>query len=250
MSRQRLFRPYQWIVVVVGAAVVFWGVSGLPLARLDLKFFLLALITIGISSRISVKIPRYDTDITVTDTFIFLALLSYGGEAAVVLAAAEGVVSGIRVSKRMKLVTILFNSAMAASSTFAAALVSRVLFGEATNLHAHGITTFITALCILGLTQYFFNSSMVAVGLALKTGQRVWQTWVKNCLWSSITYFVGAGLAGVMLGFFDSTGVYALIVAVPVVWTVYYTYDKYLEDIKATAAACGAGLRSTASPRP
>ncbi len=89
---------------------------------------------------------------------------------------------------------------------------------------------------MLGLVQYAFNSGMIAVGLALKTGQRVWQTWVKNCLWSSLTYFVGAALAGATVGFFDVRGVYALLVAVPVVWAVYYTYEKYLEDIKATAA--------------
>ncbi len=100
MSRQELFTPYRWTVVAVGSVVTFWCVNRLPLAQLDWRFLLLALVTVGISSRIAVKIPRYDTNITVSDTFVFLALLSYGGEAAVILAAAEGVVSGCRISKR------------------------------------------------------------------------------------------------------------------------------------------------------
>ncbi|MDQ3802732.1 MAG: EAL domain-containing protein [Acidobacteriota bacterium] len=246
MSRQEFFRPYQWTVVAAGALITLWGVNRLPLAQLDLRFLLLALITVGISSRIAVKIPRYDTDITVSDTFIFLALLSYGGEAAVLLAAAEGVIAGFRISKKKKPVTILFNSALAASSTFAAVCASLLFFGATTELPRRGSANFLAALCVLGLTQYVFNSGMVAVGLALKTGQRVWQTWVKNCLWSSLTYFVGAALAGAMVNFFDSKGFYALLVAVPVIWAVYYTYDKYLEDIKATAAQAEQAERARA----
>ena len=246
MSKQELFRPYQWTIVAAGAVITFWGVNRLPLGQLDLRFLLLTLITVGISSRIAVKIPRYDTNITVSDTFIFLALLSYGGEAAVLLAAAEGIVAGFRISKRKKPVTILFNSALAAVSTFAAACALLLFFGTTTGLPARGYATLLPALCVLGMTQYVFNSGMVAVGLALKTGQRVWQTWVKNCLWSSLTYFVGAALAGAMVSLFDSRGLYAMLVAVPVIWAVYYTYEKYLEDIKATAAQAEQAERARA----
>jgi uncharacterized membrane protein len=53
-----------------------------------------------VSSRVSIKIPRVNTNITVSDTFIFLVLLLYGGEAGIFLAAAEGLFSGLRSSKK------------------------------------------------------------------------------------------------------------------------------------------------------
>jgi diguanylate cyclase (GGDEF)-like protein len=246
MSRQELFRPFQWFVVAVGGLVTLWGVNQFSPSKLDLQFLLLAIVTVGVSSRIAVKIPRYDTNITVSDTFIFIAVLIYGGEMGVLLAAAEGVVSGFRISKSKKPVTILFNAGVAACSTAAAAAAAGAAFGSTTGLPERGYGTLLPALGVLGITQYVFNSGMIAAGLALKTGQGLWQTWMKHCLWSSLTYFVGAALAGIVVGFMASSGLVALLVVLPVIWIIYHTYDKYLEDIKATAAQAELAERARA----
>ena len=68
------------------------------------------------SSVIAIKIPRVSGRITVADTFIFLAMLLYGGAAAILLSALEGVAATLIISKRPR--TILFNSAILATSTF------------------------------------------------------------------------------------------------------------------------------------
>ena len=95
--------------------------------NIDLRFMLLTIVTILVSSRVAIKIPRVNTNITVSDTFIFLALLLYGGEAGIFLAAAEGLFASLRISK--KLLTILFNSAMMVCSTFLTVVVVQSLFG-------------------------------------------------------------------------------------------------------------------------
>ncbi len=74
------------------------------------------------------------------------------------------------------------------------------------------------------------------VGLALKSNQPIWQTWHKHYPWSSITYFVGAAAAGTILFFVDTWGFYALMAVVPVIAIVYFTYHKYLEDLRVTSA--------------
>ena len=111
MGKQKYTEPYRWLIVGIGALVCLFSMSRLPVERIDLRFLLLAALTIIVSSRVSVQIPRFDTNVTVSDTFIFLAILLYGGEAAILLAAAEGMCSGLRVSKGKKPVTILFSSA-------------------------------------------------------------------------------------------------------------------------------------------
>ena len=240
-----LIKPYQWTVAACGGLVVLWCLSQLSLAQLDWRFLLLAAVTVGVSSRISVKIPRHDTNITLSDTFIFLAILVYGDEAAVLLAAAEGVSSGFRISKKKKPITILFNVGVAACSTFAAVCSVRLVSGGADALPKDA-GLYVAALVTMGIAQYLANSGMVAVGLALKTEQPVGQTWTKHCLWSSITYFVGAALAGVIAIYIDSVGFYAMLAALPVICIVYLTYDKYLEDIKATAAQAELAERARA----
>ena len=54
--------------------------------------------------------------------------------------------------------------------------------------------------------------------------------------WTSITYFGGATAAGVIFRSFNIVGFYALLVTIPIIWIIYLTYNKYLEDIRQTAA--------------
>ena len=190
------------------------------------------MMTVIISSRFAVKIPRVNTNITVSDTFIFLAILLYGGPAAVLLAAAEGLCSGYRISKRP--VTFLFNSAVMACSTFVTVSLLHFLFGSLVGLRHHN--TILLSLCAMALVQYLANTGIVAIGLACKSDQPLWQTWHKHYLWSSITYIAGAAAAGTILYFVDTWGFYAVIAAIPVIGIVYFTYHKYLEDLRVTSA--------------
>src|SRR5215212_8329906 len=135
MSRKSLAKPYMYAVIGSGAAVLVYSALTLDLNQLDLRFVLLALITIGLASRIAIQIPRISGQITVSDTFVFLTMLIYGGEAAILLAAAEGVCSSLRISR--KPITVIFNSGMMAVATFLTVCMLRYLFGPLTEL-AHG----------------------------------------------------------------------------------------------------------------
>jgi diguanylate cyclase (GGDEF)-like protein len=235
MGKQR-YEPYRWIITGIGALVCLYSALRLPLERIDMRFLLLAFMTVIVSSRISVQIPRFDTNITVSDTFIFLAILLYGGEAAIFLAAAEGLCSGLRISKSKKPVTILFSGAVMACSTFITVWITRFAFGPNEELYRHTPSLLLTALSVMALVQYISNTGMVAVVLASKNNQPLWPTWNKHYLWSSITYIVGAAAAGVTALFVNTIGFYAMMVTLPIISIIYFTYHKYLEDIKATAA--------------
>ncbi|HEX8558044.1 MAG TPA: EAL domain-containing protein [Pyrinomonadaceae bacterium] len=235
-GRQKQFDLYRRAVVLLGAAALACAASAIPAGAIDLRFLLLATLTVAASTRLSVQIPRFDTNLTVSDTFIFLALLLYGGGPAVLLAAAEGVCSGLRVSKSKRPITILFNAGVMACSTFATASVLRLLFGEVSSLERGPAAALAAAVGAMALVQYATNTGLVAVGLGIKTRSPLWQTWSKNYLWSSITYLAGGTAAGLVVVFDGTAGIYALAVAVPVIFVVYLTYSRYLEDIKATAA--------------
>ncbi|MDT5121153.1 MAG: hypothetical protein QOC96_635 [Acidobacteriota bacterium] len=236
MGKQKYTEPYRWLIVGIGALVCLFSMSRLPVERIDLRFLLLATLTIIVSSRVSIQIPRFDTNVTVSDTFIFLAILLYGGEAAILLAAAEGMCSGLRVSKSKKPVTILFSSASMACTTFATVWVMRFFFGPTEELYYHAASLTISALCTMVLVQYLTNTWLVSIVLTFKTDQSFWQSWSENYLWTSITYFVGGATAGATVLIVNTVGFYALMVTLPVISIIYFTYHKFLDDIKATAA--------------
>ncbi|HEV7844263.1 MAG TPA: GGDEF domain-containing protein, partial [Pyrinomonadaceae bacterium] len=233
--KQRLTIPFQWLVIATGTLIVTCYASRVSLELIDVRFLLLACLTLFISSRVAVKVPRFNTNVTISDTFIFLAILLYGGALGILLSAAEGLSSGARVGKKAR--TILFNSSVMACSTFATVQALNLTFGGTTDLMTqHSLPVALMAISVLALTQYFTNSGLVALAMSFKHNQTFWEMWSKNYLWSSITYFAGGGAAGLIASSAGMIGVYAILVAVPMISILYFTYYKYLGDVRATAA--------------
>jgi len=228
-----------WSVIIAGAAVCLFSASRLSVAQLDPGFFLLALVTVTVASRIAVPMPGVSGRITVSDTFIFLTMLLYGGEPAILLAAAEGLSTLWGIGK--KPVTFLFSSAVMACSTFLTVWALRFFFGPIVGLpHGKFSANFVTAICVMGLVQFIANSVLAAVAQGWRTGQPVWQVWSKYCLWSSITYFAGASAAVITAKLVGAVGFYGMISIAPIIAIIYLTYRTYLKNIEVMAAAAKA----------
>jgi signal transduction histidine kinase/ActR/RegA family two-component response regulator len=235
-----------WLIISLGAVASVFSVYHLSLANLDLRFLMLALITLGLGSRLSIQIPQLSSHISVSDTLIFLTMLLYGGDAAILLAAAEAFCSSLRFSK--KAMTITFNSAVMACTTFITVWTLRFCFGPIIELpHGDFSANFISALCVMALVQYIANSGLVAVLAACKTDQPVWHTWTKYYLWTSVTYFAGASAAGIIAKIVGVVGFYAVTVTIPIIVFVYFTYRTYLKNIEVMAAAAKAAARTEAA---
>ena len=221
-----------YALAMLGMGVSLMCAYGLSLSRLDGRFAILALITILVGSRITIKIPGAHGQISVSDTFIFLAILMAGVEAAVVLAAAEALSSSIRFTRKAKV--LFFNVGVMALSTFMTASLVYTLFPEL-SLHPGFTPNLIAALCVMALAQYGLNSGLIAVSVALGAGQTVWHSWRANFLWTSLTYFAGAFGAGIVGRLTEELGVYSLAAVAPIIVIVYLTYKTYLKNVEASA---------------
>ncbi|HKR60001.1 MAG TPA: ATP-binding protein, partial [Pyrinomonadaceae bacterium] len=204
-----------------------------PLSRLDLPLLFLALLVVAVSSSVVIRIPLVSGGITVSDTFIFLTMLLYGGEAAVLLAVCDGLFSSLRISRRPR--TIFFNSAVMACSTFLTVWTLRTCFGSIVELPRAGYTgSFIGAIWLMALTQYAANSGLIAAEKAFKTDQPFWKTWRAFYLWTSVTYIAGASAAGIIAKLIGSFGFYAVTLTAPIVAIIYLTYRTYQRNIEAS----------------
>jgi len=234
MDRVRFATQYMWSIVLLGSAIILFSIYQLPVARLDLGFVVLVTMVI-ISSQIAVPIPRVSGRITVSDTFIFLTMLLYGGAAAVLMAALEGVSSTLRISRRIR--TILLNSAVLAISTFMTITVLRLLFGSPRNIVTTGYSpNFFLAICVMALVQYGANTTLIAIEKSYKINESIWQTWKTYYLWTSITYLAGASAAAIIARLIHSLGFYAVVATVPIVAIIYFTYRTYLKNVEASEA--------------
>jgi signal transduction histidine kinase/ActR/RegA family two-component response regulator len=223
------------MIIVLGAVSYLLSIHFLPFSRIDARFFILALFTLGVGSRFSIQIPRVSAHISVSDSFVFLTLLLFGGEAAVVVAALDGLFTSLRFSR--KPVTLLFNAAVVSFSTFVTAEILWWGVGDVVALTSGRYTpAFVLALSMMAFVQYVFNSGIVAVCGAIKDGQPVWQTWRRNYLWTSVTYFAGAFAAGGLAKLVGFVGFYAFVGTLPILGIVYFTYLTYLKHVETSAA--------------
>ena len=172
-------------VLAAGVVCLVLSLINLPTEAFDLKFVLLFCLTIGFGSRVTVPIPRFKSHIAVSDTFIFLVLLLYGGEFAVIVAAVEAFASSWRFCNRK--ITVFFNAATMAVSTTAVVLVLKAV-GLYSESQLHGQTqnaqSFVIALSVIALTQFIVNTSLASIYDSLKSNIPLWDTWKSKYIWT------------------------------------------------------------------
>ena len=233
VDKQKLRKWYLFSVALIGAAVTAFCVYRMPFALLGSKFAALALITLLVGSQITIKIPGTRGQIAVSDTFIFLAILLFGVEAAVVLAAAEAFCSSVRFSKKASV--LFFNAGVMALSTFITASTFYAAF-PGVNLRDGLSPNLFVGLCVMALLQYVLNTGPIAVGVALRANQGVWQSWRANFLWSSLTYFAGVVGAAIVGRLSENLGLFGFAAFAPIIVIVYYTYRTYLTNVETSTA--------------
>lgn len=234
-KNETLARAYLWVTICAGALIYFLAAFRIDKTVVDHQFALIAILTVFLSSRITIRMPRFDSQISVSDTFVFLTLLLYGYEAAILIAATEALLSSFRFCKKNS--TILFNWGGAALSACATSYTLHMTFGNVVSLGSTTLSPkFVAAIALMAMIQYVTNSGIVAICGALQAEKPIWQTWKKHYLWTSITYFAGASAAAVIAKLIHEFGFYALIISIPIIAIVFLTYRTYLENIENSAA--------------
>ncbi len=230
-----LARFYMWATICAGGLIYLVAGYRLNTSIVNAQFLVIASLTVFLSSRITIKIPQFQSQISVSDTFIFLTLLLYGYEAAILMAATEAFLSSLRFCQ--KRLTVAFNWGAAAWSACLTSCVLHLAFGDVVALGQQRLSaTYISAMALMALVQYVGNSGLVALCGALKANKPFWHTWKKHYLWTSITYIAGASAAAVIAKLIQEFGFYALVVTIPIIAIIFFTYRTYLKNIEASTA--------------
>jgi len=232
-NKAPLAKWYMFAVAAIGGLCVLYSLATFPYARLDLNLAILVALTLGLGTRITLPIPRFKSHISVSDTLIFLTLILYGGEAAIILAAVEAFISARRFCSQR--ITIFFNAGTLAIATTAVVSFLWVygLYSE-DQLHGHSgyVSAFLTSLSLMAVTQFLINTILAATYDALKSTLPLWDTWKSKYVMTFPTYLVGAFGAGALVQLVDLGGFAVLFAAVPVIVFVFLAYRMYLRNVE------------------
>ncbi|HJQ30987.1 MAG TPA: ATP-binding protein [Pyrinomonadaceae bacterium] len=236
MDSNRWLEYYARFVIALAAVALVLCLTTMSFSQINLPFVLLAVVTVFLSARAMIQIPHSGGGhITVSDTFIFLTMLLYGGGPATLLATAESAYSSYRFGGNLK--TVSFNTAQMLTATFVTANLITVIFGPPEALpKSENLGVFLSAICVMSVVQYLTNSWLASVHTALRVGQGVAHTWSRYYLWSSITNLAGASAAGIISRVVVRSGYYYVLLAAPIVLIVYLTYITYLKSVETSAA--------------
>lgn len=236
MDRKKFLNLYRPAVTVVGVLAVGYCIASLQWRSLAIGFLGVVLFAIFVAPRMSLVIPRSNVAIGFSDALIFLAFLLYGPEAAVVVACVETLANCLYAKWQGTIVfgrhMIAVNSAAASVSTFAACLVWEVIarFTE-TGHFAAETRDLVTTLGVLALMQFFFTTFFASVFRAMKEGVGLWTTWVRDCLGSSLSQIVGAGMAGIFYKILNFGDFVTAAVATVTFAIAYFTYRQSIKEI-------------------
>ncbi len=237
MNKQLRLKTFAIILLFCGGVCLLGAFIKMPFERFNYELLILTLFTIGFGSRITVQIPALKSHISVSDTFIFLALFIYGGEIAIVLAAVEAVFSSWRFCNK-KLTVFLNAAALSVSTTIAYLILSVSGLLKYFYLHTanENWNTFVLAIIVLGFTQFIANTTLTAIYGALVSEKPFFETWKTKYLWTFITYLVGAMSAGILFELNHYIGFSVTIAAFPVIYLLYLTYKTYLDNVEMSEA--------------
>jgi diguanylate cyclase (GGDEF)-like protein len=236
MKAQQKVDFFIWTIITVGIAICGFALYFLPYNRLDIRFGVLTIFTVFFASRLSLQMPRSEIYFMMGDAFVFLTLLIYGGEAAILLAAAEAISTSVRIRRQgfvLRNATVLFNGALMACATAGAYLAIAFypkLNGSA--LDYNSVADFAVLIGFMVLAHFVVNTVLAAVYDSFRSGISIWQAWNEKVIGASISSIVGAVVAGVMFKLIESFGSFAFVIVGLIIGLVYFTYRRYIGELQ------------------
>jgi diguanylate cyclase (GGDEF)-like protein/PAS domain S-box-containing protein len=219
-------RRYWWTVTLLGAAALAYSMASV--VAIDGKFLLQVIIGAAVAAVVGlfpVRIPGAKTSIAGAEIFIFLVMLLYGAQAAVIAAAFEGFVASWRTSKRWT--SRLGTPAMASVAMIVCATAFEAVRGH---VHAMGLAPLITLLFAFAALYFVANMLLTSTLFALKTRSPFTPVkWLKSFGWIGLAYLTGASIAGLLYVSFQQFGLPVLLVSVPVIAMFLSTLHSYFQ---------------------
>jgi len=195
--------------------------------------FALLLITSAVTSAFKVSLPLAKSGSTMSVSYAvdFAALLMLGpNETMLVAVVSAWSQCTFRMKTRNPVYRTLFSMACLAITVQASGFAYEALGGVPGQL-AHDVAGVARPLVAAATMYFIFNTSLIAVAVALATRQTFVAVWNQNFLWSAPSYFVGAGAAALATWTAMNAGVWLTALTAAPLYLTYRTYKVYLGRI-------------------
>ena len=228
MTRQfsqlpRSGRLYVSAIITSGALTITHSIGSLVQQPTGWDWLVLAALTL-LTGSFSIKLPSVSARLSVSEAFVFAAVLLFGINVATAIVALDSLIltSWLRGPNRWGL-RAMFNMA---AGTLAISIAGRVFYWMIPVQPAASVPPDQLVLPLLALAVFYFaiNSWLIAIAVAYEQATSASKIWRRNFLWLGLNYLGGASVALVLVGYTRNVNIAALGVIVPLVLIIYITF--------------------------
>jgi putative nucleotidyltransferase with HDIG domain len=226
----RRARVYVAAVMLGGICVTAASVYDITRRPFDSSWLVLAALTLFTGS-FSIKLPAIRARISVSEAFVFAAVLLFGPSVATIVVAFDAFVltSWKRSTQRSRLRTLFNMSAGTTAIWTAAHLFSAPL---AQSHETARLDQLFLPVLALALSYFVANSSLIAIAIGLESGARPFDIWRRNFAWLGLNYIGGASVAMLLVNYTRRIDFAALGVIVPLLVITYLTFRTSLARLE------------------
>lgn len=229
-------RLYLTSVILAGLIVVLHSLYSLYTKPVGYEWFVLAGLTL-LSGSFTVKVPTIPARLSVSETFVFAAVLLFGPAAATMVVALDSLIISLWIFRKSRRAErVLFNLAAPAVAVWMAANVFYSIARVPPLAQVQQpILGLVFPLLILAVLYFLLNSWLIAVAVAIEQRSSAFIVWRRNFLWLSVNFFSGASVAALLLPYLQGPS-YAFVrvigVLLPLLLISYLTLKTVLGRVE------------------
>jgi len=196
------------------------------------EWLLLAALTL-ISGSASVKLPGAHVSISISEAFVFTAVLLYGPAAGTLTVALDGLVISFWIARRRpEIHRALFNIAAPAVSAWCSAHVFFKVAGIAPLVDQQAdLNRILPPLVLFSLVYFGLNSWLIAFIIASEKRLSAFTVWRSGLVWLSLNYFCGASVAVLLVGYNRAIDLRFVGVVVPLLLVLHFTFKTTMQRV-------------------
>jgi hypothetical protein len=210
-------------VIAAGTSTIVYSMVSLLRAPTGSDWLVLAALVV-LTGSFSIKVPAVNARLSVSEAFVFAAVLVFGLHVGTLIVAIDSLVltTWLRRSSRSTLRTT-FNMSSAA---IAISLGTRLLMWMLPIQPAASapLDQLFFPVIVLALSYFSINSWLIATAIAYEQNTSPASIWQTNFSWLSLNYLGGASVALVLVSYTRKINLTAFAVIVPLLIVLYLTF--------------------------
>jgi putative nucleotidyltransferase with HDIG domain len=226
-------RAYVAIVSAIGLTLALQSLAQVFVQQVNFQWLILAALTL-LTGSFTVRIPKINARLSVSDTFVFASVLLFGPAAGTITVLLDALIISLRLGHHAREpFRVIFNVSLAALSTWVAAQVFFAVAGiQPYSIEHTPLGRILFPLFLFTLTYFLVNSWLVSFALALEQGRPAYPIWRDNFLWLGVNYFGGASVAGLLVTYTREIDFTTLGIIIPLLLISYLTFKTSLGRIE------------------